>query len=459
MNTLKFIFFLKVKKRNGQRYFAPRNRFILEEIYRGEAKQTIQTKMEQTDEESKKIAQERNNYYDKWHKLTKEEVEKVKEDTVKEKEVADEALGLNKGPNSKAEEEDIEKRKLLKEAKKKWEDKELSDAQKKFAIENLEDVERVFDSQKLHWKPVIVFKSNKRCKLKIPHSVKHKLVKVFVENCVDCEIDFEESTITQHLEITRSKNCIFRIKKETATVQLDLCSDCTVFYWPGMFKGDKVRMFHAGVKNLTVKTEEGETHKFSYEKSTTDDDDRKKEIQFVTHRKDGKIVTERVIRDKGNLPATQDEMVEKELSAQTLVRDAELKKIGGNEAFAEKHYAQAAVFYTESIDMLGTAKKKKQLTEEEDFTYSLLSNRAFCWQKLGHHEKAAEDARLCIKMKPDFCKAHFRLGLSLHAQKKYFEAVPVLGEALKLEPKNEQIKQALGFAEMAMRKMMRHDDD
>lgn len=407
---------------------------------------------------SEKIAQDRKNYYDKWHTVAKTELEKNKAELLEEKKKADEDLGLNNGPRSKAEEQDLNKREALKEAKKQWENKELSEAAKKYSIEKLTDVERVFDSVKLHWKPVIVFKDNKNCKLKIPHDLKHKLVKVFVENCENCEIDFEVSTITQHIEIVRSKHCLFRIKAQTATVQIDISESCEVNYWKDMFTGDKTRVFHAGVKDLKVTTQEGESHKFNYLKNITDADDRKEEVQFITYRKDGEIVTERALRDKGNLPATKDEIEEKELDMKTLLRDAQLKKIGGNEAFKEKHYAQAAVFYTQSLDILGTAKKKESIEAEKDFTHTLLSNRAFCWQKLGHHDRAEEDARQCVKLKPKFCKGLFRLGLALHAQKKYFEAVPILGEALKLEPKNEQIKQALGFAEIQLRKMMRHDD-
>lgn len=88
-----------------------------------------------------------------------------------------------------------------------------------------------------------------------------------------------------------------------------------------------------------------------------------------------------------------------------------------------------------------------------ELEYKCYANRAFCFQKLGQHEKAEADARKCIELKPEFVKGHFRLGLALHAMGKYFEALPALGKALELEPKNKAIKQALGFAEMRARKI------
>ena len=40
-----------------------------------------------------------------------------------------------------------------------------------------------------------------------------------------------------------------------------------------------------------------------------------------------------------------------------------------------------------------------------------------------------------------------RVGVALHAMGRYREACPILGKALSLQPKNQQIKDALLFAE------------
>mmetsp|Transcript_33033 Transcript_33033/g.65397 ORF Transcript_33033/g.65397 Transcript_33033/m.65397 type:complete len:81 (+) Transcript_33033:215-457(+) len=71
---------------------------------------------------------------------------------------------------------------------------------------------------------------------------------------------------------------------------------------------------------------------------------------------------------------------------------------------------------------------------------------------MGHHEKALVDAELCMALRPDFVKGIFRKGVALHAMGRYEEALPVLVGALRMEPKNSQIKQALQFCEVKMAK-------
>lgn len=74
---------------------------------------------------------------------------------------------------------------------------------------------------------------------------------------------------------------------------------------------------------------------------------------------------------------------------------------------------------------------------------------------MGNPEKAYDDACLCLKNDPTYLKGIFRKGMALHAMGKYEEALPVLAEALKHEPKNKQIKQALSFCEIKMTQEMR----
>ena len=49
-----------------------------------------------------------------------------------------------------------------------------------------------------------------------------------------------------------------------------------------------------------------------------------------------------------------------------------------------------------------------------------------------------------------YAKAHFRRGLALHALGRYREALPELGKARDLEPKNAQVADAIRFAEMRL---------
>ena len=127
---------------------------------------------------------------------------------------------------------------------------------------------------------------------------------------------------------------------------------------------------------------------------------------------------------------------------QTDERLAELKKIGGNEAFSEANYAQAAIFYTEAIEL---APKESLLFP------TLYSNRSFANMKLGRLTEALSDADKAVALDPTYCKGLFRRGLALHALKRYPEAAVVLSKALELEPTNKSIKEALGFADLRAR--------
>ena len=82
--------------------------------------------------------------------------------------------------------------------------------------------------------------------------------------------------------------------------------------------------------------------------------------------------------------------------------------------------------------------------------------RPVCYQDLPAEllPEALQDAEKAVAADPNYCKGHFRMGLALHALKRHHEAARALTKALDLEPKNVQIKQALGFAELKARKAM-----
>ena len=60
-----------------------------------------------------------------------------------------------------------------------------------------------------------------------------------------------------------------------------------------------------------------------------------------------------------------------------------------------------------------------------------------------------------MALQPSYVKSAFRKGLALHAMGRFHEAVPTLGAAHRIEPKNKQIKQALQFAEVRLQQEMR----
>ena len=153
------------------------------------------------------------------------------------------------------------------------------------------------------------------------------------------------------------------------------------------------------------------------------------------------------------------------------------QKARGNEAFAAGEYAQALLFYTIALDRtaelpdaisvnvgLGSSSSSSTTTspsspptkvEQLYPRHVVLSNRSACFLKLGHHEKALKDGIDAEGLDPTYVKGIFRKGLALHAMGRYEEAIASLASAQKLEPKNKQIKQAIGFAEMRMTQEMR----
>jgi tetratricopeptide (TPR) repeat protein len=136
---------------------------------------------------------------------------------------------------------------------------------------------------------------------------------------------------------------------------------------------------------------------------------------------------------------------------QLVIDECEQLKVRGNEAFGAGEYGQAILHYSLCLD-------KAQGLPDSDTTNSnspslfppdvLFANRAAAFLKLGQHEKAEADAVRALAINPHNIKATFRHDLALHASGRYTEALPVLASAHKLEPQNQQIKQALQFCEV-----------
>ena len=140
-----------------------------------------------------------------------------------------------------------------------------------------------------------------------------------------------------------------------------------------------------------------------------------------------------------------------------VVKECEQNKARGNEAFGSGEYAQAILLYSLALDKADELPDdKNDTTKKQLFARDVtLTNRSACFLKLGHHEKAVADAKLAHEYNKSNVKAWFRHGLALHAMKEFQEAISILAQANKLEPKNKQIKEALQFAEMRMNQDLR----
>eukprot|EP00438_Fugacium_kawagutii_P002391 Skav201020 [mRNA] locus=scaffold991:538342:547904:+ [translate_table: standard] len=172
---------------------------------------------------------------------------------------------------------------------------------------------------------------------------------------------------------------------------------------------------------------------------------REGDYQLMSCIADGSLHTEPVRRGEGEFPldlgpARKQEQPEPEAlpAAEERQKEAERQRIKGNEMFRASDFAQAAALYSVALEMAPEMG-------------SVWANRAQCWLKLGDHEKALADAKKCTEVEPTNPKGWFRQGMSLHAMKRYGEAIPLLLEAEKLEPSNQQIQDAIKMAQMKAR--------
>lgn len=108
-------------------------------------------------------------------------------------------------------------------------------------------------------------------------------------------------------------------------------------------------------------------------------------------------------------------------------------KSKGNAAFKAKQYKEAIDWYTKAITIDPTS----------EASGALYSNRAASWQGLSNYAKAAADADMCIKVRPDWLKGYFRKGVAMQSLNNLDEAQKAFKEALRVEPNNEEVMEKL----------------
>jgi len=120
-------------------------------------------------------------------------------------------------------------------------------------------------------------------------------------------------------------------------------------------------------------------------------------------------------------------------------RLAEQHRQTGNDMFRANDFMQATVHYTESLQL-------------DPAVGAVWANRAQSWLKLADHDKALRDATRCTEVDPANPKGWVRKGMSLHAMERFPEAVPALLEAERLEPKSQQVVDAIKMTQLMARK-------
>jgi Flp pilus assembly protein TadD len=324
------------------------------------------------------------------------------------------------------------------------------------------------------------------------------LIKVNLQNVHNASVIVETKLIAGMVEIHNCSHLTVRFEA-TATVysvQADVSQTITLEWYDAE---KEPRIYHAGVSDLTMrlhtKAAGGSirfvgTADYRRDGAVAVGNAVPEEVRFITQLVNGKIVTEKVVQagpkamterelkveqarrelaelkmvetaesmikitDKHGNPLVkktmqapkEDEEIEEVLSpsVQHALHDCQAEKQKGNDSFQAGEYAQAILHYSLALDTAA------QLSDDMFPADILYSNRAACFLKMGHHEKAEQDATKALQLNPSNIKAQFRQGLALHALKRYQEALPLLAMAHKLEPKNKQIKQALQFCEVRL---------
>jgi L1 cell adhesion molecule like protein len=111
-------------------------------------------------------------------------------------------------------------------------------------------------------------------------------------------------------------------------------------------------------------------------------------------------------------------------------------KDAGNAAFSKGEFVAATEAYTAALGADGT-------------NHVLWSNRSASYLGAGKTREALRDARVCVRVKPDFAKGYSRLGAALFAVGAYAEAVAAYVRGLAVDPSNTQLTQGLLQAQKA----------
>ncbi|KAK1626398.1 hypothetical protein QYE76_000713 [Lolium multiflorum] len=111
-------------------------------------------------------------------------------------------------------------------------------------------------------------------------------------------------------------------------------------------------------------------------------------------------------------------------------------KSEGREAFAKENYLKAISLFEQVLYM-------------NPLDAPMIANQSLCWLRMRHGGRALEKARKCRMMRPGWSMAWYIEGAALSFMKDYKDAADAFREALQLDPKSEEIREALRKAEKA----------
>eukprot|EP00933_Yihiella_yeosuensis_P052164 TRINITY_DN5017_c0_g1_i1.p1 TRINITY_DN5017_c0_g1~~TRINITY_DN5017_c0_g1_i1.p1 ORF type:complete len:386 (+),score=105.76 TRINITY_DN5017_c0_g1_i1:40-1197(+) len=376
--------------------------------------------------------------YSSWDAKATALCKEAEDEDEREKKECDEALGLTEGPKGPATEKAKNELKELDDHSKQRNDFIEWSKDREVTLTHSQG-EVVLEGPEVEGKAVRL-KGSKGVSYIVPAET--KVLKLMMDDCSDCKLSLLCSMITSTAELYRCKKFELVLETPLGTLQVDECVEDTSVRFA---EQDHVgRIYHQNSPGLAIGWGSAKLETIGIARAA----------QFVTRvLADGRLETTGVRRGEGEFPidlptgagdeglreAGHQPEPEAVPASEERRKEAEKQRQAGNEMFRASDFAQAAALYSLSL----------QLDPEQGAVWA---NRAQCWLKLGDHEKALADATKCSEVDPKNPKGWFRKGMSLHAMKRYAEAIPALIEAEKLEPTNKQVTDAIKMAQMMARK-------
>ncbi|KAJ4744904.1 ankyrin repeat family protein [Rhynchospora pubera] len=112
-------------------------------------------------------------------------------------------------------------------------------------------------------------------------------------------------------------------------------------------------------------------------------------------------------------------------------------------------YVDSSAFYQKVIDLDSA---------EETGDAALFSNRSLCWQRMGEGGRALKDALTAQRLRPEWPKAHYRVGAAMMLLEEYKQASEAFMAGLQLDPTNMEIKKAYREAVDCLRRSSSHEE-
>lgn len=387
--------------------------------------------------------------YNKWDSKASALDKELEEDEAREKAENDKACGIEGGlkgpPTAKAEQEREELDGHSNQRKEfiEWHKNIENEAQFTHKKEDTALVE--LTKEQVEGRSVRIFGSE-GVKYIFPEGVGAK--KIVIGKCTNCVVQVNCSLPTSTIEIFRCVEVRLELGHPLGTAQVDECTESfQIQYLEHEHVGS---IYHQNCPGLAIGwgAPGTECSFFSVGQAGA--------FQLVTRKAqaDGsaeQLATLPVRRGEGDYPIdmpnasgkcpARGEEPEQEAAplAEERKRVAEQKRTKGNEMFRANDFMQAGLEYSQALEL-------------DPDCGPVWANRSQCWLKLGDPEKALADAIKCTEVDPTNAKGWFRKGMSLHATKRYGEAIGALLEAEKLDPKNQQIIDAIKMGQLMARK-------